>query len=187
MIHDFIERLNFSEGIELEEELIQHLLDSIPASTGLVRATPTEDRSGIDYWITRAHGLRPIGIDVKHREFDPIERFNSDDACIETTSVYDGLPWPPWEDKYRRKLGWTIDSNKHTDLIIYTWPATQGRRRFWVLYFPHLCRAAQANWRIWAAHYGELPAYNNGYITLSVYPPRYVIAEAMRKYTVGII
>jgi hypothetical protein len=185
MMHNFYERLAFSEGVALEQGLIEHLLDSIPGSIRIVRADEPDDKSGVDYWIER-RGLPPVGIDVKHRDIDPIERWNSDDACIETTSVYGGPPKPPWLDENRRKPGWTIDGSKRTDLIVYTWPAPQGHRRFWVLYFPHLCRAAQENWRQWARQYGEKPAMNDGYLTLCVYPPRRVIAEAMRKYTLGV-
>jgi len=116
--------------------------------------------------------LPPISVDVKHRSFDPIEKFGTDDACIETTSVYCGNPRLPWEDSLEKKVGWSIDPNKRTDLVVYTWPAKQEKRRFWILYFPHLCCAAQKHWRMWAEKYKERSAKNNGYLTLSVYPSR---------------
>ena len=185
MIHDFLERLHFSEGVELGEGILRHLLDTIPGSVKITRSSRGEDLKGTDYWIVRDN-LQPISIDVKHRDFCPIERFGSDDACIETTSVYRGPTNQKWRDEYRLRPGWTIDQEKRTDLLVYTWPSKSGGRRFWVLYFPHLCRAAQKNWRAWASQYGEKAAANKGYVTLSVYPPRSVIAHAMRELVVGV-
>lgn len=182
MIHNFFKSLVFSEGVVLLQELSKQLLNSIPGSVRLVRATEFYDRKGVDYWILR-RDLPPVGIDIKYRSIDPIERWNSDDACIETTSVYKGPEGPPWLDKYRLKPGWTLDTSRLTDLIVYIWKTSQGNHRFWVLYFPHLCRAAQEHWRQWAYQYGEKAAVNDGYLTLSVYPPRAVIADAIRKYT----
>lgn len=183
-VHEFAERLNYSQSIELDVDLHARLLAAIPASTGIRDATKDEDRSGTDIWIDRAHGLPPVSVDFKNRDFCPIARWQSDDACIETTSVYQG-PGKPWEDKYRRKPGWSIDEKKRTDLIVHTWPAEGERRRFWILYFPILCTAARKYWREWAEKYGEREALNEGYRTLSVYPPRVVIAHAMRAFTDG--
>lgn len=185
MTHDFRERLAFSEGIALEAGLKRHLLDSIPGAARIERATAQSDRGGTDYWIVR-EALPPVSVDFKHRAFDPIDRFGVDDACIETTSVYCGPPEPPWHDRFRSKIGWTLDRRKRTDLVVYTWPQDGGRRRFWVLYFPHLCRAASEHWREWALEYGERPAKNAGYLTLSVFVPRSVIARALRRLTVGV-
>ena len=181
---DFAERLAFSEGVELEDAVLARIVDGIPGATGIRRATELEDRSGTDYWIDRV-ALPPVSVDVKHRDFCPIQRFGSDDACIETTSVYVGPPGSPWHDAGRRKIGWTLDPTKRADLVVYTWPAETGRR-FWVLYFPHLCRAARQHWREWARDYGERAAQNRGYVTLSVYPPRAVIAQAIRRITTGV-
>jgi hypothetical protein len=185
MTHDFLAQLEFSEGVELSETVLQHLLDSIPGGYAIEKANKQEDKQGTDYWIQRRN-LPPISVDVKHRSFDPIKKFGTDDACIETTSVYCGPPKPPWSDQFRKKPGWSIDASKRTDLVVYTWPTTSGMRRFWILYFPHLCCAVQKHWRMWAARYGERPAYNNGYLTLSVYPSRTEIVRAMRDIVIGI-
>src|SRR5690606_1780156 len=130
-MHDFAERLAFSEGVELEDAVLARIVDGIPGATGIRRAGQDDDRAGTDYWIDR-DGLPPVSVDVKHRAFCPIQRFGSDDACIETTSVYLGSG-PPWRDSGRRKIGWTLDPRKRTDLVVYTWPAETGRR-FWILY-----------------------------------------------------
>jgi hypothetical protein len=183
-VHDFVERLNFSRHIDRDmEEFLNYLVEIIPGASDWRRATEDEDKSGVDYWILRDHGLPPLAIDVKHREFDPIERFGSDDICIETTSIYVGPDKPPWEDAYRKKVGWTLDATRRTDLIVYTWPLPNGRcgRRFWVVYFPFLCYVALKYWRYWAAKYGEKIVYNNEYKTLCIFVPRSEVEEAIRE------
>lgn len=196
MTHDFRERLNFSEGIELTEGILRHIYNSIPGAIEVFRASGSEDRSGTDYWVSRSNNLPMISVDLKNRGFCPIEKFNSDDACIETTSVYlptvaeSGTPanrrgrnWKP--QGRREKDGWSIDPTKRTDLIVYTWPAARGRR-FWIVYFPILCQAARSNLDTWRSRYQEMPAVNRDYETLSIYPLRREIVEAMKALMVGV-
>lgn len=182
--HDFKERLKFSQGIELSGDVLKYISRIVPRNTGVRKATVLEDKSGTDYWIERV-GNPPISIDVKHRGFCPIEKFGSDDACIETTSVYKGAG-PPWdeEERLKSKVGWTLDTTKRTDFIVYTWPKNKGVR-FWVVPFLPLCAAARRNWRAWARKYEERSAKNNGYRTPSVYPPRQVIAKAIKQLMSG--
>jgi hypothetical protein len=175
MSWDFRERLNFSQGVVIGEAITSHLMASIPGSVGARPATVNEDRSGTDLWIDR-EGLPPVSVDFKHRSFCPIVKLKSDDACIETCSVF--------QDNVRKKIGWTLDASKRTDLIVYTWPAKEGTR-FWILWFPFLCRAATLNWERWCYVYTERPAQNNDYQTLNVFVPRTEIARAMRDLTVG--
>lgn len=185
-VHDFNERLSFSEGIKPGDDLMSAILRMVPNGTEVVRASEADDRSGTDFWIQRTHQMRPISIDMKNRGFCPISRFGSDDACIETTSVYTGASKPPWIDETRKKPGWTVDYRKRTDFVVYTWPNDAGMR-FWIVPFVPLCAAARHCWRSWAAKYGERPAKNNGYLTLSVYPPRSVIAGAVKEFMGGIV
>jgi len=184
---DFLERLNFSEGREISEGILEHLKDITPKAINIRKATENEDRHGTDYWIERKN-LPPLSVDLKNREFCPIERFGSDDACIETCSVYTGPPKPPWYDydKFRIKSGWTIDENKRTDIIVYTWPILNSDKlRFWILYFPWLCKASQNNWKKWRNIYPERPAENRDYVTLSIYPLRKVIVQEIRNLLTG--
>lgn len=182
---DFHERLSFSEGVEATVEFMDALRNIVPGAVDITRATEAEDRQGTDYWIHRGGNLHPISVDVKNREFCPIKRWGRDDACIEVVSVWSEVP-------KICKPGWTVDSNKRTDYIAYTWPSDNGIR-YWIVPFHPLCRAAQINWRMWRRLHGKadgtkgmLEARNNGYLTLSVYPPRSVIARAMRELMVGV-
>jgi hypothetical protein len=184
MPHNFRERLAFSEGVDVSGDVLSRIAEMVPNATNILRAGEADDRNGTDYWIERTHGLPAISIDVKHRSFCPIERWSSDDACIETTSVYSGEK-EPWEDILRIRRGWTIDYTKRTDFIVYTWPTLDGGMRFWTVPFLPLCAASREHWRNWAKQYKERPALNQGYLTLSVYPPRAVIIAAIRKYMAG--
>jgi hypothetical protein len=186
VVHDFRERLNFSEGIELSEGIFEHLFMSIPGAQKIERANTVDDRNGVDYWVRR-NGIPPVSVDVKHREFCPIKKWGTDDACIETTSVYTGPKNGGWLDQHRKKIGWTLNPNKRTDLILYTWPAEGQSLRFWILYFPFLCQAARMYWREWAGIHGEKPSLNDGYLTLATYPPRTEIAKKIRILTTGTV
>jgi hypothetical protein len=185
LIHGFSERLAFSEGIEDGPEVLNAIANMVPNATAVRRAQEIDDRQGTDYWIDRSHNLPSLSIDVKRREFCPIVRFNSDDACIETTSVYNGDSDGRWADEHRKKIGWTLDYSKRTDFIVYTWPADNGTR-FWIVPFVPLCKAARTNWRAWAARLGERPAFNQGYLTLCVYPARREIARAVSVFMKGV-
>ena len=176
-VHNFCERLAFSEGIEDGDEVLSAIARMVPNADQVIRASQDDDKQGTDYWITRTHGLPALSIDVKRRSYCPIEKFNKDDACIETTSVYRGAG-PPWVTERREKVGWTLDYSKRTDFIVYTWP-NQDRTRFWILPFVPLCQAARINWRSWVNTYKEIPAANYNYQTLCVYPSRQEITQAM--------
>lgn len=183
-IHDFTERLSFSEGIQPGGDLLNAVMKMVPNAKKIERATCNEDKSGTDFWIIRSHNLPPISIDLKNRGFCPIAKWGSDDACIETTSVYVGSG-PPWVDEKRKKPGWTLDYSKRTDFVVYTWP-NDGGTRYWIVPFLPLCAASRQNWRDWAKEYKERPAQNKHYKTLSVYPPKAVIVKAIREFTAGI-
>ncbi|MGQ0563324.1 MAG: hypothetical protein ACT443_15805 [Gemmatimonadota bacterium] len=190
--YDFRERLQFSEGVEITAGILRHVHMSIPAARKIEKATCDQDRNGTDYWVLRHHGLPPVSIDLKNREFCPIERFGKDDVCIETTSVYLNDSRAPFHDAHRHKPGWTVDERKRTDLLIYTWPHAadlfgEPRLRYWILYFPMLCMAAKTHWRTWAGIYGEKPTPNDGYVTLNVYVPRIVVAKAIKSISTGVI
>ena len=181
--HDFKERLAFSEGIQPGGAVMGAVMQMVPGANRVRRASTNEDKSGTDFWVDRDHGLPPLSIDMKNRGFCPIAKYKSDDACIETTSVYRGTG-PNYQDEHRHKIGWTLDAAKRTDYIVYTWPANNGVR-YWIVPFPPLCSAALRYWREWARKYKEREARNKTYLTLSVYPPRSVIASAMREFMVG--
>jgi hypothetical protein len=183
--YDFAERLAYSEGVDCPEGLRDHLLRSIPGAYDIQRANLQQDLNGTDFWLHR-YESEPLSIDFKHRSFCPIERWNRDDLCIETCSVYKGNAQPPYEASKRIKIGWTLDTSKQTDLLIYTWPAGEKRRRFYILFFPHLCEASRRHREGWVYWYREKPTDNGTYFTLNVYVPRKIVAKAMRELVEGV-
>ena len=187
MTYDFQEQLAFSHGIDCHAGIMRHLIDSVAGASRMVKATENEDRSGTDYWIERRNG-RSLSVDFKHRSFCPIERFGPeyDDVCIETCSVFRGPNRPPFVEGQRVKVGWTLNEMKRTDFIVYTWPASDGKRRFWVVPFPQLCRTAQKHADDWASRYHERSTPNPGYWTLNVYVPRSVVRDAMKPLFYGV-
>jgi hypothetical protein len=191
-MYDFDERLAFSEGVEFDfDAVLTRLMEVIPNAIGYRRAEAGDDLKGTDYWIDRAGDLRSISIDWKHRGFCPVERFGSDDACIEVVSVYEGRlgtnNYRPeeWPRKQWKKPGWSVDRDKATDWVVYTWPTPEGKRRYWMVYFPHLCTVAREYWGNWWRTYGVRTAINDGYVTLSVYPLRSVIKSAISDLVEG--
>jgi hypothetical protein len=175
--HDFAERVNFSHGVALDEGIISHLLATIPNATGARRteSSSIDDRSGTDLWIDR-RGLPSVSVDFKHRER------NYDDICIETWSV----------DRPGKKpiIGWTMDRDKRTDLVVYTWPTETAARRFWIAWFPFLCRAAWRNARGWAVRFPYRSTSSQDdlrgfYRTWFVCVPREVVELAMREIMQG--
>jgi hypothetical protein len=183
--YGFQEQLQFSEGVEVSDAILCHLVTLVPGGLGYEKAEKSDDRNGTDYWIKRRCG-RDLSIDLKNRSFCPISRFNSDDACIELASVYDGKPSRPFVKEHVRKLGWTIDKSKQTDFIVYTWPTATEARRFWVVSFPLLCRAAIDNCKAWMDSYITKATPNEGYYTVNTYPPRLEVRRAIEFISEGI-
>lgn len=191
-MHDFRERLSFSEGVGLNADILEHIRQAIPSATHWEKATMQADKNGTDYWLFRSHDLPPLSFDMKNRDYCPIQKFGTDDACIEICSQFyrnragaDGY-WrgKTWIRGKRHNVGWTFDITKRTDWIVYTWPQAEGRR-FWILPFPFLCQAARLHLNQWLARYPERPAENNGYETLNIFPLRTEISSAMRELMSG--
>lgn len=176
-MHDFEERLNFSQGTALEADLKECIARMVPGYSGLRKATKWEDMQGVDYYAQRGK-LPEIGFDVKHREVCPIEKWKRDDACIEYWSQWYGSKNP------KNKPGWTVDRNKLCTYIIYTWPASGGRR-FWIVPYHALNAAACENFHKWTQG-GYRDAKNRDYITRCVYPRRAEIKAAVEAVMEGI-
>jgi hypothetical protein len=169
--HDFAERLAWSEGVAATEgDLFAILRARIPGCISVERATEEDDRSGTDYWAHRARGLRPLSIDLKARSLDPIESFGVDDLALETWSVIGEKP------------GWTRDSQKATDYILWLWTPT---RRFFLVPFPALCNVFQRYWEQWAATYPVHGQDSGCWQSQCVLVPRVVLIETLNRWMQG--
>jgi hypothetical protein len=129
------------------------------------------DRAGGDFEIRTPAG--PIYIDFKLRWFDPIERFGSDDICVELVSVWRGDPNPPYPvAAVEESPGWTLDPSKRTDYVLFAWTRQDGLFRVWLVDYRALRLEATARWREWSRRYGVVAVRNNGYHTLCSFVPR---------------
>ena len=136
----FGERLGWSEGIGNCDDVKAILLANIPQAVEVRKASSDEDRMGTDYWIDRA-GLPPLSVDVKCRSLDPVTTpgIESDDLALEVWSVVE-----------KNVSGWTLDSTRETDYVMWFFEPT---RRWVLVAFPQLCTAAVRNIDHWKLKY----------------------------------
>jgi hypothetical protein len=169
---DFTERLAMSQGVAANAGIDDVLLKHIPGALRVQQATTFEDRHGTDRWVYRRCAPR-LSIDVKSRSMDPTCDLPPEQRC-------DDLALEVWSVKESQKRGWTWDSEKHTDYILW-WFQTTHR---WVLIpFPLLCAVATERIQEWNAN----PDYrtrvqdtNHGaWHSECVYVPRQVIWQAI--------
>lgn len=171
--YDFAERLAWSEGIaDSDADLLIILRARIPGCVAVERASLIDDRTGTDYWAHRAHGLRPLSIDLKARSVDPIDAYGTDDVALETWSSVDDRP------------GWTRDPKKTTDYILWLWTPT---RRFFLVPFPALCKVFERYWEEWAAAYPVWDQRNDGWMSQCVMVPRSVLIDALGRWMGGVV
>ena len=187
-IHDFTERLNYTNQVDIDNNMIDLIARAIPG-VDVVKSNIEEDKLGTDYWVPLLDGRR-VSIDIKNRA-----RVNTDnDLCLELISVYTDSFWS--SDHYtpglleakleRLKPGWTIDPLKQTNYIIYTWPANS--KRIYEIFDYVLLRAATINnVESWLQQYPHKPVYNNSYWTICIFPPLQAVRDAMSSMQRGII
>lgn len=134
----FQDQLKWSEGaISEKEDIPAYLLRKIPLAVKVERANRSDDRKGIDYWVTLQSG-RIVGVDVKVRAEDWAPK-GHDDVALETWSVYE-----------KQVIGWTRDPSKQTDYILFLWKDTG---RCMLLSFPELCSIFIEQWEAWRKKY----------------------------------
>lgn len=84
MTHDFDSDFHFS-STTAADALVRRACHRLVADCcGVSRATPDEDRRGIDYWISTPHGR--IGLDLKLRRKDFATSKSSIDCVVELDS-----------------------------------------------------------------------------------------------------
>ena len=80
---------------------------------------------------------------------------------------------PPKTLAEKNVIGWTRDSNKRCDYVLWLW---QDTHRFCLLPFPMLCKVMQQNWEIWIrlhkVRQQHTPRGNRGYHSECVFVPR---------------
>jgi hypothetical protein len=175
IIHDFNERLEWSQQLSDEPEWIAFYRRLWPNALYIIRADRDSQwqRWGVDRRITLPNG-RDILIDEKKRAGD------WDDVLLEEWSVYYG------DGDRRNKIGWALDESKRIDFVAYAIPK---RGLCYLLPFELTRLAYVVNRATWHAESWQYPkdAKNNGYITRNCAVPWQTLKSAitqqiLRKY-----
>lgn len=165
--YDFGERLRMSHGHSANASVQSVLLRNIPSACRVVRASESDDKHGIDWWV-ECVSQRSVSVDCKVRSRD-YAADGKDDLALETFSVIEaGL------------VGWTRDRSKQTDYVLWLWQDT-GR---WLLVpFQLLCGVFEKNWQDWASEYQTARQRSSGYgktwQSECVFVPRRIIWAAI--------
>lgn len=160
-----------SSGAAAHRDVGRILLANIPGAAKVEKAQMADDKTGIDYWVYR-DAVEPLSVDVKVREQDPIVKYGQDDLVLETLSVVE-----------TGKVGWTLDSHKRADYILWLFEPT-GR---WVLVpFPMLCAVMTEHQQEWTTLYQRPPQSSDGgrwHSQALFVPRREVWAAIYRRYS----
>lgn len=132
--YSFNNQMVMSYGVCCDSNVSQILLANIPAAASVTQAEKSDDRHGTDYWVVCSNGHR-LSIDVKARKRD-FSVDGKDDLALETWSVID----PP-------VIGWTRNTEKRTDYILWLWKDT---KRWCLVPFHLLCAVFIDNWKSWS-------------------------------------
>ena len=80
MTHDFDKDFSFSDSVDAHALVRRACHRLIPNCIGVTRATPAEDRRGVDYWV--ATTTRRISLDLKLRRIDYGARSGGAVDCV---------------------------------------------------------------------------------------------------------
>lgn len=181
MEHDFYEDLKMSyESCQLEtdqETLKQYFENTISVE----KTKPAVDKTGIDYYVKLQNGKK-IGVDVKTRRQGVSRYWTSEpDLTIEKWSQF----WGGNYDK-RNKWGWTVDTEKQCDYIMYKFDKSDCDKVF-IYPFHQLAKAANRNGPKWEATYGlkSVDQSSAGYVTKCVFVPVSEVSEAVKREFTG--
>jgi hypothetical protein len=135
----FEDRLLMSAGHAESFDVQTVLLKTIPGALSVQQAATENDRIGVDWWVEMIGG-RHIAIDAKVRQHDwAATHPGEDDLALETWSVVES-----------RVVGWTRDTAKRCDYVLWLWADTG---RYCLLPFPMLCRVFIDNWQHWSVEH----------------------------------
>ncbi len=173
---DFSDCLIRSQDADCAAKVSNILLAEIPGSVGVYLAAKANDRRGVDIWVEMSSGTH-LAIDLKTRNADwahthPLE----DDLALETWSVIE-----------KEVVGWTRDTTKRCDYVLWFWKDTG---RFCLIPFPSLCRAFTDHWQVWKVRYKtsvQRTAWSGGdYHSECIFVPRKVVWLAIYKRIGGV-
>ena len=132
-----------------------------------------EDKKGVDYIVTLEGGAR-IRVDAKRRRKGASKSWTKHDEpelAIETWSVItpDG----------HRKKGWTFNTEKECDLILYVFDP-EDTDKYYLIPFPLLRQAAINNLVTWDYRYGQRTQRSLGWKSKCMMVPASVVINAVK-------
>lgn len=162
---DFGEQMAMSQGVAENADIHTILLREIPGALTVQAAAKENDKRGVDWWVEMASGTH-LAVDAKVRSFDWAAKHpKEDDLALETWSVVE-----------KQIAGWTRDSAKRCDYVLWLWKDTG---RFCLLPFPLLCKVFSENWKEWTGQYRTEKQHTHrdtgGYHSECVFVPRRVV------------
>ena len=160
--YGFEQQLTMSSGYATSADVKSVILQNIPGAVGVSQAATVNDKQGVDFWVELS-SARHLAIDAKVRAKDwAASNPKEDDLALESWSVVE-----------KNVIGWTRDSSKRCDYILWLWTDTG---RFCLVPFPMLCMAFSINWKDWSKRYKTCkqftPRGNGGYHSECIFVPR---------------
>ncbi len=144
------------------------------------RGTLEEDRAGIDYVATLSSGVS-LHIDAKTRERGASRfwKYRQPELALETWSV---MP----QGEQPGKIGWTLDQQKRTDLVLYTFDPSDSDY-FYILPFQLLRITFNRELNRWLKQFGPPQAQctEGRWRSECVFVPVGSVLDAVRATSVG--
>jgi len=183
--YEFFEKLNYS--FEVTSEFDIDVLKKVIPNCCNVRKSDTEnDKLGIDYIATLKGGAK-VYIDAKTREAGASRwwKHGEPELALETWSVRPGGKYNTPDNM--KRPGWSWDSSKLTDLILYTFHPSDTSNAY-ILPFQHIRMAVHKYMRQWIAEYGiktqETEINGFRYESQAVFVPASALVEAISDMSV---
>lgn len=172
MICSFTEDLEFSQGGRMQTDM-DILKQSIRKCVSVKKTSIEEDKKGVDYIVTLEDGAT-IRVDAKRRRKGASKswtRRDEPELAIETWSVIttDG----------QRKKGWTFNTGKECDLILYVFDP-EDTDKYYLIPFPLLRQASINNLVTWDYRYRQRTQRSIGWKSKCMMVPASVVLEAVK-------
>lgn len=183
-MHDFKVSHQWSKSAKMQRNDIDSIMQMLSGCATVREAPEDMDRLGVDYIATLRKGAE-VYIDAKARR-EGASRYrgwlNEDPfLAIEIWSVMPGGKY----NTQRSKVGWTLDEQKITDLILYTFHPTDSEICY-LLPFQHLRIATRRFLKNWIARYGGRIQDNRNFESQAVFVPASEVILAIETTYSGI-
>ena len=183
--YEFFEKLNYSFEVTSKFDM-EVLKQVIPNCRDVRKSSMERDKFGIDY-IATLKGGSEVYIDAKTREVGASKwwKYGEPELALETWSVCPGGKYNTPNNL--KKPGWSWDSSKLSDLILYTFHPSDTSNAY-ILPFQHIRMAVHKYMREWIAKYGiktqETEINGFRYESQAVFIPASVLVEAISDMSV---